>query len=184
MNRLKLIIGIIITVIGGGGMITAMVFGIIEVAGGYYINVWEHPVNLSITGQTLFTDTFEVGSNSHFSIWLKLPDRQIENKSISISGQVNSLSSKRLANFSENFNFGYVRNSSGKNQYYRLGQIAFDKKDSVFLSYKMEGKWSAPYDGYIVFRKASGIKVPVRQIIMFLLATLILIVGIVAITKS
>jgi hypothetical protein len=125
------------------------------------------------------TDNFREKRGNKASVWLKVHNRQIENKDFVISVSFVGENGKKKAELAKNFRFGYLRNSAGKEQYYKLGSHLFENDFSGYLSYTTSGTWIPPFEGFLVIRR-----LPLRQISVFLIGIIILITGIGTIAKN
>jgi len=184
MKKGKLILGIIITIIGGVTILKGMISGIYYFSGSLYENIQQFPINLS---KASITDFFNANSDDDLSIWLKVPDRQIENKDITVIVEIiERHNNKLLSSYEEDFNFGYFRNSDGHGQYYKIGSYTFNNDIEGYLKYMKQGTWKIPYNGELVLRKSNfsfsfGF---FKQIIFIAIGIVILIIGIGTIIKN
>lgn len=188
MNKTKFTSGVLLAVIGGIISITSMVSGIIYIAGGLYKDINTFPLKLSDSEAPLQeafrTPDFPVKSNNLISVWLKVPDRKIENKDFSITGSIREKTGKVITDFDENFKFGYFRNSYGEGQYYRLCKHYFEIDSEVYLSYTTSGEWTPPYKVALVVRQSKSFSIPMKEIVFFIIGIFILITGIGSIVKN
>ena len=120
MNKIKVILGILITVAGGIIMVTSMVFAIIHFAGNLHEDIRTFNINLQNSPTSSATQKFSIKEEKSLFLWLKLPNRQIENKDFEIDVSLIRENDIEEAKFNEDFRFGYFRNSSGKGQYYKF----------------------------------------------------------------
>lgn len=184
MNRTKVILGILITVAGGIIMVTSMVFTIIHFAGSLYEDIHTFDINLQASSTPSRTTGFSIEAEKDLSLWLKLPNRQIENKGFEIDVFVIGKNDIVTAKFNEDFKFGYFRNSSGKGQYYKIGEHSFRSGFNGYLRYETKGKWIPPFKGKLVLRQRSTSSFPTKQIGLFVLGIFLLVVGIGTIVKN
>ena len=184
MNKRKLILGVFIIALGGIIMLTSMVSGIIYFAANLYEDIHTFPAKLPDSPLSSKTDNFREKRGNEVSVWLKVHNRQIENKDFVISVSIVEENGKKKAEFAENFRFGYLRNSAGKGQYYKLGSHLFENDFSGYLSYTTSGTWIPPFEGFLVIRRSQGLPLPLRQISVFLIGIIILITGIGNIAKN
>ncbi|MCK5534189.1 hypothetical protein KAI68_03660 [bacterium] len=184
MNKKKFILGIFITVLGGVIMIVSMVLGIVTVAKGLYEDVYVFPVTLSISTENLKTNSFTAKKGKGFSLWLKVPDRRMENKDFQISGSFINQKAEVIGDFKENFKLGYLRNSFGRGQYYKLGVCRFERDFQGWINYTIGGKWSPPYNGFLVIRQRKSFSFPVREIGVFGVGILLFIIGVGTVVKN
>ncbi len=184
MNKLKFILGIFIIIFGGIIMLISMVFGIVHIAEGLYKDVYAFPVSLSISPENSKTDSFIAKKGDKFSVWLKVPDRRIENKDFHISTFFVNQKEEVVSEFKENFKVGYFRNSFGRGQYYRLGVHDFESDFQGWINYTIGGKWRYLYNGFLVIRRRKSFSLPVREIGVFGVGILLLIIGVGTVVKN
>lgn len=184
MNKTKVILGILITVAGGIIMITSMVFAIIHFAGSLYKDIHTFDIMLRSAPVSATTTGFSIEEESDLSIWLKLPDRRIENKDFEIAVFLIGQNDVVVAELNEDFGFGYFRNSSGTGQYYKIGEHTFPSGFNGSLRYETKGTWVPPFNGELVLRQSSTASLPIRKIGLFVLGLFVLIVGIGTIAKN
>ena len=184
MNRAKFTLGIIIAVFGGAIMLFSMVSTIIQVAGNLYEDIRTFNIDLQDSPTSSATPRFSLAEEKSLSLWLRLPDRRIENKAFEIDVFLLGNNDLVATEFNEDFEFGYFRNSSGKGQYYRLGSHSFCGGFNGYFRYETTGKWVPPFDGQLVLRRSSGFSVPVKQIGLFVAGIFVLLVGIGTIAKN
>lgn len=184
MRKIKLILGIIIAILGSFITVVSMVSGISHFAKGLYEDIYSFPVRLSITIENMKTDYLEINAGNNLSIWLKVPDRRIENEDLVFSVYFIKQAGEETVEIKKNFKFGCFRNSSGQGQYYRLGTHYFEENFSGYLSYAIKGTWIAPYEGALVIRRSNPFSLPLKQIIFFAIGIFILIIGICTILKN
>jgi hypothetical protein len=110
------------------------------------------------------TGEFSLKEERDLSLWLKLPNRQIENKDFEIDVFLVGENDTVDAKFNEDFRLGYFRNSSGKGQYYKIGVHSFPGDFSGHFRYKSKGKWVPPFQGKLVLRQDSAPSFPIKQI--------------------
>jgi len=180
----KFIIGILLAIIGGTLVITSLVFGIIRVAKGLYTDVASFPVEMSMQKGEKGVGIFTAGKDEIFSFWLKVPDRKIEKQDFNLSISLQDETRETTATWKNNFSFGYMRNSYGEGQYYRLGTHRFNSDFRGKISYVCSGSWIPPYNGTIVARKVTKIIIPLKHINVCLLGALVSLIGIFATLKN
>ena len=184
MNKLKFILGSFIIIFSGIMMIVSMVLGIVSVAKGLYKDVYTFPVSLSISTESSKTDSFTAKKGDDFFVWLKVPDRRIENKDFKTTGFFINQKAEVISEFKENFKLGYLRNSFGRGQYYKLGVHSFESDFQGWINYTIGGKWSPPYNGFLVIRQRKSFSFPVREIGVFVAGILLLIIGVGTVVKN
>jgi hypothetical protein len=174
----KRLLAIMVTVLGGFAALTALLAVISSFTGGLYEDVHVFELKLKAAAKPLLTTGFTRADTREFSLWLKLPDRQIENKPIELDVSLVGKSGHIDAKFHEDFRFGYVRNSSGKGQYYKLGEYDFEKGYAGAFRYQTKGSWFPPFNGKLVLRKSLATSVPIQSIGFLIMALLLLLVGV------
>ena len=184
MNKTKVIPGILITIAGGTIMITSMVFAIIHFAGNLYDDIYTFNVDMLLSSTPAITKKISIKEKKELSLWLKLPNRQIENKDLKITVFLIDENNNVVAEFNENFRSGYFRNSSGDGQFYKIGQYSFPSGFNGYLRYETKGKWVPPFKGKFVLRQASVASFPIKQISSFIIGIFFLVVGIGTIAKN
>lgn len=184
MNKAKFTSGIVIALLGGAIMLFSMLSAIIHLTGKLYKDIRTFNINLQASRTSSVTAKFSIEKEKALSLWLKLPNRQIENKDFKIDvfliGENDALDAK----FGEDFKLGYFRNSSGKGQYYKLGSHSFPSGFNGYLRYEAKGKWAPPFKGELVLRESSASSFPVEQIKLFVAGILGLVIGISTIVKN
>ena len=184
MNNMKTILGILVTIAGGVVMVTCMVFAIIHVAGSLYEDVHSFDVVLPVSPESSATPLFSIKAGKLLSLWLKTPDRQIENKAFEINVSLLNENGDAQADFNEDFKFGFLRNSAGNGQFYRLGEYRFDDSFNGYFRYEVVGNWRPQYKTSLVLRETKSVAMPVKQIGGFVLGVFVLITGIGTIAKN
>ncbi|MFH1459572.1 MAG: hypothetical protein ABIG64_04280 [Candidatus Omnitrophota bacterium] len=180
----RMILGIILTIIGGTILITSLVFGIIKLANGRYEDINIFSARLTAQNKKINAGTFIANANESLSFWLKVPDRRIENRDFLLSVSIEDQNNQALATWMNNFSLGSLRNSSGFGQYYGLGTHYFHNDLVANLTYKIQGQWIAPYKGYLVIRKTRPLKIPTKHILCFTLGIIIIFSGVGIIIKN
>lgn len=180
----KFIAGIFIIILGSGIMLFTMIQIIILSAGYLYKNVQEFPVTFVSDETPGQTPNFTLPVGGPFSVWLRLPDRKIENKNIIFSVYLMTSEGQTFKTFKEDFNIGYFRNSVGQNQYYRLGSFPVEEEFDGYFVYSHKGSWLPPYPGQLTVREIKGGVFPVKHILVFVLGLYLLLIGIKTINKN
>ncbi|MBU1344560.1 MAG: hypothetical protein KKD66_23350 [Proteobacteria bacterium] len=103
MNKTKVILGILITIAGGIIIVTSMVFAIIHFSGNLYKDIQTFNINLHASSKPSITTEFSIKEKKDLSLWLKLPNRQIENKDFEIDVSLIRENDIEEENFNENF---------------------------------------------------------------------------------
>lgn len=178
MNRPKLTFGILLTVLGGCFMLTGMVLGIVRLASGSYRDIYSFPISLTQENQSYQHLRFRTKGKIDYTFWLKMPDRKIEHKKFKFSLALVSKDRAQHARFEENFRFGYLRNSAGGGQYYRLGRYRSENEFNGYLLYQSSGKWKPASAGSIVLRRQEKVSAPLKSIGVFSVGLVGLILGI------
>lgn len=184
MNKPKLIFGIALTVLGICIMLTGMVMGIFRFTSNSYRDIYTFPISLTQENESRQNLRFRTKGEVDFSFWLKMPDRKIENKKFRFGVALVSSEGYQQASFEENFRFGYLRNSAGKGQYYRLGRYHSENEFDGFLQYNSSGKWRPVSDGFIVLRRQEQVVTPLKSIWIFIVGLAGLILGIGTLLKN
>ncbi len=179
-----MIFGILITVAGGIIIATSMVFAIMHFAGSLYKDLHIFNINLQATPVPLKTKEFSIKEGKELSLWLKLPNREIENKDFAMSVFLIGKNDIVDTKFNEDFRFGYFRNSSGEGQYYKIGKHHFHSGFNGYFRYETKGKWVPSFEGKLVLRQDSSSFYPVKQIGLFVVGIFVLVVGIGTIVKN
>ncbi len=176
MNKTKFTIGLIVAIIGIISIASSIFFGINNI-GGLYREIKVFSINFPKETDVLKTEQLEFESGQ-LSLWLKMPNRQIENKEFTFSVSLISDRQEKLANFQEDFNFGYFRQSSGQAQYYKLGEYSVEKPFSGYLSYQTTGSWEPPHSGQLALRQRTKNSLfSSEQIVSFIAGLFLTIVG-------
>ena len=183
MIKPRLIFGIALTFLGGCIMLIGMIQGIIRYSTGAYRDIHTFPISLNPDNGSRENLRFRTKGKVDFSFWLKMPDRKIENKRFRFGVDLISNEGVRHASFKENFRFGYLRNSSGKGQYYRLGRYHSEDEFNGYLQCQSSGKWRPTSDGFIVLRRKEPVATPVKSIWIFCFGLAGMILGVVTIVK-
>ena len=178
MKKPKLIFGVALVFLGSSIMLTGMVLGIRHFASGTYRDIHTFPISLTQENGSQQNLRFRTRGKIDFSFWLKMPDRKIENKKFRFGVALVNSEGVRKVNFEENFRFGYLRNSAGQGQYYRLGRFQSENEFNGYLKYRSSGKWRPTSDGYIVLRRQEPLAMPVKSIWTFFIGLAGLIAGI------
>ena len=165
-------------------MLISMIFGIIQYSGSLYENIQVFGIELPSPPAALKTSLFTIEENQIISVWLKYPDRRIENKDFKIAISLVGQNGKFLAKFVEDFNFGYFRNSTGEGQYYKLGEHAFKNGFIGYLQYETGGTWIPTRAVKLVLRRPLPFSLPLKQIGFFIMGIFVLVTGIATIAKD
>ena len=184
MNKAKFILGIFITILGGAIMIFSMVSAIMHFVGSLHEDICIFNINLQDSPTSSATSKFYIEEEKNLSLWLKLPNRRIENKEFEIDVSLVGENDIVDAKFNEDFRFGYFRNSSGRGQYYKLGKHSFRSGFNGYFRYETKGKWVPPFNGQLVLRQSSASSFPVKQIGLFVIGIFVLVVGVGTIVKN
>ncbi len=149
MNKQKLILGILTIICSSLILIMVLVLGISYYTGHYYIDIKSFP----------FEPTVSIDENlelfpGEYSFWLKIPNRQIENKDIQFLIFLTPQDGSDDITMKENFNVGYFRNSAGNGQYYKIGEQNFENDFIGKINYSFTGEWSFGNDSEIVIRES------------------------------
>jgi hypothetical protein len=177
-------LGILITVIGGIIIIISMVSAIIHLAGNLYEDIQTFDINLHTSSKPSTTTEFSLKEKKDLSLWLKIPNRQIENKDFEIDVLLIGQNDIVEAKFNEDFRYGYFRNSSGEGQYYKIGKHSFPGSFNGYLHYETKGDWVPPFNGKLVLRQGSASSFAIKQMGMLVAGILVLIIGVGTIARN
>ena len=176
MNSLRIILGKIIVLFGAIIVTGSVILGVLTFTGEQYED--RQIFKIDISDETEHSFSFSANTGEPVSVWLKVPDRELENKNFSINIFFVGSNGEEIAKFKENFLFGYYRNSLGDGHYYKLGGYGFDEKFSGKIKYTINGTWFPSYSGFLVMRCQKPFFIPWEEIILFIIGSLILSVGI------
>ena len=165
-------------------MLFSMVSAITHIAGSLYEDLRTFNIDLRNSPSSSTTSVFSLAEEKSLSLWLRLPDRRIENKAFAIDVFLIGKNDTVEAEFNEDFKFGYSRNSSEEGQYYKLGSHSFPGDFNGSFRYETTGEWVPPFNGQLVLRQGSAFSVPVKQIGFFVVGIFVLLVGIGTIAKN
>lgn len=167
-------------------MIANMVAIIQHFAGTLYEDVQEFPLSWSQTDSIESrTRDFTITNKNDLSFWLKMPDRQIENKDVTLQVSLVDAGGRILTEVGEDFRIGYLRNSFGRGQYYKLGAYRFPADFKGYLRYDIGSGWVPPsHNGLLVLRRSQPFSLPIRPILIFLAGILVLVTGIGTIVRQ
>ena len=154
-----------------------LIGGISYYAGNTYGDEVAFPVTLRRKNVVMPTAPYGVAEQVQRSVWLKVPDRQIENKDFQILVRIIDRQGETLAEMEENFRMGYLRSSAGDQQYYRLDGVEFPAGFSGYLQYVTSGEWEAPYDGTLVLRYRRKSTHPFKYGLVLAVGVMILMIG-------
>ena len=149
-------------------MLVSMVFGIIHFAGSLYRNVQILDIDLKASNVTRKTTSFELEQGQIISVWLKYPNRRLENKDFKISLSFVDKNKAIPGKLGEDFNTGYFRNSAGQGQYYWLGEHDFNKNFKGCIQYKTTGSYLPTETGKLVLRQSLPFSLPVKHLLFFM----------------
>ena len=184
MHKVKFTLGIVFAVLGGTIMLFSMVSAITHIAGSLYEDLRTFNIDLRNSPSSSTTSVFSLAEEKSLSLWLRLPDRRIENKAFAIDVFLVGKNDTVEDEFNEDFKFGYSRNSSEEGQYYKLGSHSFPGGFNGSFRYETTGEWVPPFNGQLVLRQGSAFSVPVKQIGFFVAGIFVLLVGIGTIAKN
>lgn len=184
MNKSKLILGIVITLLSGSVMLESVVSGGSHFAGDQYEDFQTFKIELQAPQAPLKTPFFSVEEGQMLTVWLRYANRQIENKHLKITVSLIDSDENAIAEFGEDFRFGHFRNSARKVRYYELGKFNFGKAFRGYLQYELDGTWTPTKTSAFVLRKSPPVQLPLKQIGFFVVGIFALIVGIETIAKN
>ncbi len=170
--------GIAIIIIAGFITVYGIVGGISYFSGTIYSDDVVYPVNLKRKNVVYATARFATALDVERSLWLKVNDRSIEKKDMQFLVRIIDDKGEVHAEFEEDFRRGYLRNSSGKAQYYRLGAHSFPAGFSGYFQYVVKGGWIPSHDGILAVRNRQNSEVPYRYAIIMGVGVMMLILGI------
>lgn len=187
IKKIKIFLGILILVCAGLVMINALVLGIFYFSNSYYQDFKSFSVDLVDRSKSIEEDVNLPAG--HYSFWLKLPDREIENKEVKFETSLIDKNSQRsLAVMNEDFSFGYFRNSDGVYQYYKIGDYKTENGFSGNIVSIYLGDWSPGCDSELVARTSHANNffslTLLKLFIAFAFVVLFLVVGIRMISKK
>ena len=176
MNRLIMVLGKIIVLFGAIIISGSVVLGILSFTGEQYEDMQIFKIDLSEKAENSIY--FSANTGEPISVWLKVPDRELENKNFSINVFFIGPKGVKIATFKENFHFGYYRSSLDDGHYYKLGSYGFDEAFNGNLNYTIDGTWFPSYSGFLIMRRQNLFSIPWEEIILFITGSLILLLGI------
>ncbi|MCK5477127.1 MAG: hypothetical protein KAI55_04360, partial [Candidatus Aenigmarchaeota archaeon] len=171
MNRLRIILGKIIVLFGAIMITCSVILCVLSFTEEQYEDMQIFKINISDTVENSIH--FSANLKEPMSIWLKVQDRELENKNFSINVFFIGPKGTELVTFKENFHFGYYRNSLDNGHYYKLGSYGFDEAFNGNIKYTITGTWFPSYDGFIIMRCQKPFFIPWEEIILFITGSLI-----------
>ena len=160
-------------------MLASMISGIFHFSEKLYQDFQVFHIELQSSRAPLKTSFFSVKNGQVFSVWLRYSNRQrIENTNLKIAVSLVDEDGYLVAQFKEDFRFGYSRNRTRKFRYYKLGEHHFRNNFRGYLQYELDGAWPAVKTSALVLRQSPPLLLPLRQIGFFLAGIFVLIVGI------
>ncbi|MCK5214843.1 MAG: hypothetical protein KAR05_05770 [Candidatus Omnitrophica bacterium] len=177
MKKKNKILGIAIIVMGAVLSFINMGSGITTYAGGIYSDLESFNVVLAprYKGKS---DIMYLNGPQIISVWLKMPNRKIENKNITVSVYLMTDDGVRYTTHEKGFNSGYIRNSAGEGQYYKIGDYRLDEPIKGSVHYEVSGSWTTSQPADLVVRRQEASKVPFENKLAFLGGAFILGSGI------
>lgn len=169
--------GIAIVIVASLITLYGLIGGISYYAGSLYRDEVAFPISLHRKNIVLPTAGYGVAEESRRSMWLKVTDRKIENKDLQLKVRVIDGQGEVLTEAEEDFRMGFLRNSAGKGQYYRLGNIDFPAGFHGHFQYVSTGSWEAPYDGTLVLRYREKSTLPFKHGLVLAVGIMILMIG-------
>jgi hypothetical protein len=173
MKKKNRILGILIIALGGILSLFNMVSGITVYAAGKYSDLESTKIVLT-RGFKGKSEMMFLNGPQTVSVWLKMPDRKIENQDISVSVYLTTEEGNRYTTHEEGFGKGYVRNSFGAGQYYKIGDYLIDEPFKGYLHSEVRGSWTTSRPADLVVRRQEASKVPFENKLAFLGGVLII----------
>ncbi|MCA9402667.1 MAG: hypothetical protein KC897_02700 [Candidatus Omnitrophica bacterium] len=169
--------GIALIIVSSFITIYGLVGGISQISGQIYRDDLVYPVSLHNPGKELQTALLSVDRNETRSFWLRVPDRRIENRDMQFQLRLIDGAGNAVADWSEDFRSGYLRNSTGRRHYYRIGQHDFTAGFTGYFRYATGGSWRPTYNGVLVLRDKGQGAVPYKFLGVIGVGVMILIIG-------
>jgi hypothetical protein len=184
MNKFKLILRIVVTILSGAIMLQSMISGKFHFAGNLYEDFQTLDIELQALQAPLKTPFFSVKKGQILSVWFRCAIRQIENKNLKISVFLIDEDENIIGEFGKDFRFGYFHNRPRKVKYYKLGKHSFRKEFRGYLQYELDGTWTPTETSALVLRKSQPVLLPFKQIGFFVVGLVALFVGIETIARN
>lgn len=184
MNKSKLILGMVITLLSGSIMLESMISGASQFADNQLEDFQTFNIALQAPQSPLKTPFFSVEEGQMLTVWLRYANRQIEHKHLKITVALIDRDENAITEFGEDLRFGPFRKSAWKVRYYELGKINFRKAFRGYLQYELDGTWTPTKTSAFVLRKSPPVQLPLKQIGFFVVGIFALIVGIETIAKN
>jgi len=134
-------------------MIVSFIDGLPKLIGSDFQGAQTFPFEISKTPLTALTEEVLITDNVELSIWIKLPNRQIESKNFTVSVSFEPADKSQSVELRKKFGLWHTRSSFGQGQYYKIGAHRFANGFVGKLLIVSEGKWRPGYDASIVLRK-------------------------------
>lgn len=177
MTKSKFILGIAIALLGGFIALESMISGIFQFTGKLQEDFQVYNIELQTSQTPLKTSFFSAAKGQLFSIWLRYANKQIENKNINIAVSLIDDDENIIKEFREDLRFGPFRNSAKKIRYYKLGEYDFKNEFRGYIQYELDGTWTPTETSALVLRKSPPVRLPFKQIGLFVAGIFALIVG-------
>lgn len=177
MKKSKFILGIAIAVLAGLIMLESVITGIFHFTGKLSEDFQIFNIELQASQAPHKTSFFSAKKGQLFSVWLRLSNREVENKNLSIAVFLIDEDENIKKEFREDLRFGHFRNSAKKIRYYKLGAYDFKKGFRGYIQYELDGTWTPTETSALVLRKSPPLRLPLKQIGFFMVGIIALIVG-------
>jgi hypothetical protein len=178
MSKSKRFFAVVVTVIGAGVMTFSLFAGIKHLAESSYKDIATFPVRLVQMSQQMYTAPLSLPAAKEYSLWLKTPNRQIQNQDFSIEAALIDVSGQQVAGLKKGFRGVSHRNGSRGWNYYRLGLFSLPSSFQGSTRYEMFGSWSAPFEAFLVIRQPVSVSFPRAIVFLFGAGIVVLVVGI------
>lgn len=169
--------GIALIIISALITIYGIVGGVSQISAHKYRDDVVFPVTLQSPQRELQTAIFTAGADETRSFWLRYPNRRLENKDLQFRLRVVDVNGKALAEWNQDFRAGYLRDSAGRWQYYKIGQQAFGAGFKGYFHYMTAGSWRPQSDGVLVLRDKGEGAVPFKYLAVIGVGVMILVIG-------
>ena len=167
-------------------MIVSFSYGLPKLIASDFRGAQTFPIEISKTPLTAPTEEISITGNMELSVWIKLPNRQIETKDFIVSVTFIPADNSPTVSLSKEFGFWHTRSSFGQGQYYKVGVQRFENDFEGQLLVITEGEWRPKYNAFLILQETEEdrLNILLPYLIIFVSGILLLVLGLFFVIKS
>ncbi len=177
MSKSRLWVGITIIVFGTALVFTNLLVGIKDTVRDSFSRALVFPVSFErLIAHT--TPGFSLAPGEKVSVWLRMPDRSVENKDFTFALTVINGAGEMVKEMAEDFRAGYFRSSYGRGQFYRIGVLKSAVPLNGVMIYQTTGTWVPEPGGELVLRQERKVAVALPVVFGLMVGVTLVILGV------